>query len=127
MLEVRGKTLARKTAEFMRVRRAFAGALRSGEGEADIDARGTEIARGEHVAVCGGVAGAGSCVAGRRDDAGDSCAAAGRAAGARFAVREGRGAESDGVVQGARPIGGGDAGEGTGRKGAGDSDGGECG
>ena len=82
MLEVRRKAFARDAAEFVHVRSTFTCALRFGEGGAEFDARRAPVAPGEHVALCRGAARAGGGVAGRRDDARNSCAALGRAHGA---------------------------------------------
>src|SRR4029077_5392540 len=123
---MRREVFAREAAEFVRVRRSFVGALRSCGGGADIDARGAEVPSGEYVALCGNITGTRSDFAGRGDDAGDSCATAGRADGSRRVVRQGRGAESYRIVQGARAIGGGDTRERTGREDACHSNGGEC-
>src|ERR1700746_225747 len=98
MLEMRREVLARKAAEFVQMRWAFAGTVRSGEGGAYIEARGAQIAASDHVAVRGGVAGTRGGFVGRGDDAGDSCATLGREDGTGCALRQGRGAESDGLV-----------------------------
>ena len=75
-------------AEFVRVRRAAAGAIRFEASGEDADARSCSFARGEYVAVSRGFADGSSDHTWGRDDGGDSCAAVGGAAGDEAVVCE---------------------------------------
>ncbi len=86
-----------KSANLCSLRRPSAGAVRPGQNPASLAAAGRAERSGQHVAVRSGAAARGRVdrLSGRRLDAADPHATAGRAHGRRCPVGEGRGAEPD--------------------------------
>src|SRR6202158_2104909 len=113
MLPMRQKMRRWNRAAFMHLRQAAAGSLRPEACRGHAHARESVEARAEFVALLRGLAAWRSGDAGRRHDAVGACEPARRVHGIAATLREGRGVESDRLVQGARDDGGSDAREAT--------------